>query len=83
MITVVRIGFNQTTYAAPEEDDSGEGYEVEVCINRSGELERSVAVYLTTASGSATGNYRHWMCSCSRNTYTYTYISTSMHSLHM
>ena len=53
--TVARIGFNQTRYTVSEEDDDGEGSEVEICINLTGELDRSVTVYLTTVNGSATG----------------------------
>ena len=52
---VVIIGFNQSVYSAPEEDDSGSGSEVDVCICVTGELERAVVVSFTTRNGSAIG----------------------------
>ena len=49
------IGFNQSVYFAPEEDDSGRGSEVDICICVTGELERAHVVSFTTSSASAIG----------------------------
>ena len=49
------IGFNQSVYSAPEEDDSGSGSEVDVCICVTGELERAIVVSFTTKNGTAIG----------------------------
>jgi len=38
-----------------EEDDSGSGYSVEVCLALDGELDRSVTVMVSTTDGSAIG----------------------------
>ena len=52
---VVRIGFAQMMYNVMEEDASGNGNTVMVCVDLIGELDREVTVVLTTMSGSATG----------------------------
>jgi len=52
---VVNIGFAQTMYTMSEEDLSGQGNTVLVCIFLMGELDHGVEVVLTTMSGSATG----------------------------
>ena len=57
----MRVGFSQDAYSVVEEDENGNGNEVEICISLSGTLERDVAVYLTTASGSATGEIQKYM----------------------
>ena len=53
---VVMIGFAQTAYSMSEEDPSGQGNTVMVCIVLTGELDDDVEVVLTTMSGSATGD---------------------------
>ena len=54
--TVVTIGFSQTVFSVPEEDGSGEGYMVEVCLDVfSGQIDRTVIVTMSAADGSATG----------------------------
>ena len=53
---VVRIGFAQMMYSVMEEDASGNGNTVMVCVDLMGELDREVTVVLTTMSGSATGD---------------------------
>ena len=50
------IGLAQTAYSMPEEDPSGQGNTVMVCIVLTGELDDDVEVVLTTMSGSATGD---------------------------
>ena len=42
-------------YSVMEEDASGNGNTVMVCVDLIGELDREVTVVLTTMSGSATG----------------------------
>ena len=54
---VVRIGFAQMMYNVMEEDASGNGNTVMVCVDLIGELDRKVTVVLTTMSGSATGDF--------------------------
>ena len=54
--SVVRIGFAQMMYSMMEEDASGNGNTVMVCVDLMGELDREVTVVLTTMSGSATGD---------------------------
>ena len=54
---VVRIGFAQMMYSMMEEDASGNGNTVMVCVDLIGELDREVTVVLTTMSGSATGDF--------------------------
>ena len=54
---VVRIGFAQMMYSVMEEDASGNGNTVMVCVDLIGELDRKVTVVLTTMSGSATGDF--------------------------
>ena len=50
------VGFERQIYSTPEEDGSGQGEQVEVCIFLSGAvLERNVAVSLETSNGSAIG----------------------------
>ena len=56
---VVRIGFAQMMYSVMEEDASGNGNTVMVCVDLMGELDREVTVVLTTMSGSATGDCLH------------------------
>ena len=56
---VVRIGFAQMMYSVMEEDASGNGNTVIVCVDLMGELDREVTVVLTTMSGSATGDCLH------------------------
>ena len=58
----MRVGFSQNAYSVVEEDENGNGNEVEICISLSGTLERDVAVYLTTSSGSATGEIHVHVC---------------------
>ena len=53
---VVRIDFAQMMYSVMEEDASGNGNTVMVCVDLMGELDREVTVVLTTMSGSATGD---------------------------
>lgn len=57
--SVIMIGFLETNYTTPEEDDSGRGALVEVCISifssGSQPIERDVSVYLSTMEGTATG----------------------------
>ena len=55
IFTVVRIGFVQTVYSAIEDNENEIGSEVEICVTRDGDIERSVSVYLTTSPGSAIG----------------------------
>ena len=57
-ITVVTIGFNETVYYVTE-DVNGEDNVVEICINRYGALERTITVYLTTRSDTATGKFNN------------------------
>ena len=54
---VVRIGFAQMTYSVMEEDASGNGNTVMVCVDLIGELDREVTVVLTTMTGSAIGDF--------------------------
>ena len=55
---VVTIGFSQTVYSVPEEDGSGEGTMVEVCLDVfSGQVDRTVIVTMSAADGSAIGMY--------------------------
>ena len=55
---VVTIGFSQTVYSVPEEDGSGEGSMVEVCLDVfSGHIDRTVIVTMSAADGSATGMF--------------------------
>ena len=53
----MRIGFAQMMYSMMEEDASGNGNTVMVCVDLIGELDREVTVVLTTMSGSATGDF--------------------------
>ena len=53
---MVRIGFAQMVYSVMEEDASGNGNTVMVCVDLIGELDREVTVVFTTMSGSATGD---------------------------
>lgn len=47
-------------YSVMEEDASGNGNTVMVCVDLIGELDREVTVVLATISGSATGDFfRH------------------------
>ena len=59
---VVRIGFAQMMYSVMEEDASGNGNTVMVCVDLIGELDREVTVVLTTMSGSATGDFFDIVC---------------------
>ena len=53
---VVTIGFIQAVYSVPEEDGSGEGTMVEVCLDvSSGQIDRTVIVTMSAADGSAIG----------------------------
>ena len=53
---MVTIGFSQTVYSVPEEDGSGEGTMVEVCLDVfSGQVDRTVIVTMSAADGSAIG----------------------------
>ena len=49
-----------TSYSVVEEDTSGMPGTVEVCVQVTGILDRSISVYLNTAEGTATGTF----CSC-------------------
>ena len=51
----VTVGFNQSLYSALEEDASGKGSVVEICIDLFGTLERSVMVAISTMNGTAIG----------------------------
>ena len=56
--SVVMIGFVQGNYLTPEEDETGSGAVVEVCVelvSGGGQLERNVVVMLSTAPLSAAG----------------------------
>ena len=66
---MVTIGFSQTVFSVPEEDGSGEGYMVEVCLDVfSGQIDRTVIVTMSAADGSysaATGMFilnTVWCC---------------------
>ena len=52
----MNIGFVQMTYTLSEEDPSGQGNTVQVCLILMGELDNDVKVVLTAVSGSATGD---------------------------
>jgi len=52
----VNIGFAQMTYTLSEEDSSGQGNTVQVCLILMGELDDDVEVVLTAVPGSATGD---------------------------
>ncbi len=55
-LPVVRFGFSQSVYPVPEEDASGEGYILEVCVELfSGELDREVVIRVEGQDGSAIG----------------------------
>ncbi len=60
--SMITIGFEQTSYTTPEEDN-GNGAVLEVCVtiisSGSEQLERLVSVTLSTAGGSATGMISH------------------------
>ena len=50
------VGFSQQTYSINEEDESGDGSVVEVCLAlTSGNLERSIAVFVSIIDGSSAG----------------------------
>ena len=51
----VTIGFSQNVYSVEEDDDNGNGNVVEVCVEVFGELDRDVAVTLTTTGQTAIG----------------------------
>ncbi len=54
----MRFGFSQSVYPVPEEDASGEGYILEVCVELfSGELDREVVITLEDQDGSAIGKH--------------------------
>ncbi len=58
MLPVVRFGFSQSVYPVPEEDASGEGYILEVCVELfSGELDREFVIRVEGQDGSAVGKY--------------------------
>ena len=52
----VMVGFSQQVYSVMEDDESGNGLSVEVCLLFEGELERSVTVSVSTSDGSAIGD---------------------------
>ena len=49
------VGFLNSSYSVVEEDVSGMPGTVEVFIQLTGALNRSISVYLQTAGGTATG----------------------------
>ncbi len=57
-LLVVMVSFSQAIYRVMEEDDTGSGMIVEVCIELIGELERTVDVYVSTSDGTALGLLR-------------------------
>ncbi len=54
-LPVVRFGFSQSVYPVSEENASGEGYILEVCVELFGELDREVTITLEDHDGSAIG----------------------------
>ncbi len=53
----MRFGFSQSLYPVSEENASGEGYILEVCVELLfGELDREVIITLKDEDGSAIGN---------------------------
>ena len=53
------VGFSQQTYSINEEDESGDGSVVEVCLTLTGNLERNIAVSVSIIDGSA-GTSCNW-----------------------
>lgn len=51
------VGFSQLTYSMMEEDESGDGSVVEVCLVLTGGLQRRILVSISTMNGSAAGTY--------------------------
>ena len=47
-----------------EDDESGNGLSVEVCLLFEGELERSVTVSVSTSDGSAIGELYNYTSTC-------------------